>query len=855
MQPEMQLAPEFGQVPGRCGSGSLANMSPNPALPLPQNYLSQTPAQEKNTWAKSSTMGKPQRRATLLGYEQPLGAGDDETQGSAKRQDHFAPRRKRWNLDADAIIQKLNCHTSFQVREGYELTDLPRFSDTANYQVSETEQFDLWTFEVKRLVSIANDPNSIEMEGGLDEWFGAADRDGYLGLDKLATQLNYAISICILDNELLLLEFDPAISNPANFLASRTRLSGTFGPEITVSLTRGSVRLTRENDRCYQAMVNYVTGTLVRVLLRTVEGELWDQNVVLALAKLAAKLKVVGIELEKTATMCLAGAREWDHRLRQQQRNDFAPPSSENKSGGARNKQVEAAQTVFGQWGHEYFSLMDAFHQCIAVLISQVAGQLRSDSLSTAVTDSFETCSIMYDTGFQQARAMLCQERTGAIGGSGHRSDVHCAGFAFEVCLAVLEKLRERDSAAPSAGMPYTSVYWKWTRILAPKAGDEGVQLARPRTGELHLASMRDVITAFVPFVMVCGGFPRQLHGMVGSVHLFAKPGATKTCDDVPALASFMLRTSSYRSTADPEVTSVSESPIARKRALAQWPSAASGTAEPPRPPVGGNGGIIGAESTDDGALQADLREANADVARVLTLIDSWIIDETSIIVPYRRYCWGALGLCGGLVVGGLAIGFSVEERIHGVDPFNISTFCWVLAGFIILVAKSIRVQEWPWRDFVLGRVVCKSVSEVVAVTWVDAQLLLSILLRLEPVMLLNKRGPFETIFTRRNPETGFAIDVPLGTAAVNEGGCFFVKVQCNTGPAIMCLRTNYSHEYNSIAPQSRSEERGEVKCDKLDTPWCWGKGPDKGPLYPMMTNAMAWTRVIGLQGHNAYFD
>jgi len=114
-----------------------------------------------------------QRRPTLLGYEQPLkaGSGRDPRGGS---QDHYAPRRKEWDIDAEAIIRKLNCHESFTLLEGYEITNLPRFSDTMNYRVSEEQQFDLWTLEVRRLVDIINDNKPIDLEG-TDDWFGSAD--------------------------------------------------------------------------------------------------------------------------------------------------------------------------------------------------------------------------------------------------------------------------------------------------------------------------------------------------------------------------------------------------------------------------------------------------------------------------------------------------------------------------------------------------------------------------------------------------------------------------------------------------------------------------------------------------------
>ena len=500
---------------------------------------------------------------------------------------------------------------------------------------------------------------------------------------------------------------------------------------------------------------------------------------------------------------------------------------------------------MFIHGGHEYFQVLGSFHQCIAVLIKQAANDPHSDLATTAIIDSFEACSIVYDTGFQQVRALLCQQRSGAIGGSSNLSEVHCVGFAFEVCLARLEqlekehprKLLERDTA-------YASVYWLWTRILPLKEGAEGTQLGDSRSGE----------------VPSCPDAPRH-HGICALRHdlrrifkatpadawSMSKSGMTaKPCDNVPFLASFMLRTSNHRSTANSDWTSLSACAIARRRALAQWPAAALGDS-PTSPAL--------ARSKDNSALRNELRVTNAKETEILKIMDSWIIDETSIIIPYRRYCWGTLGLCAMLVLGGLGIGLSVQTRIDGVDPFNISTFCWVLASFLILVAKSICAQEWPWRDFFLGRVVCKSVSEVVAVSSVNAQLLLSMLLRLEPVMLLNKRGPFESVFTRRNPETGFAIDIPIGTAVLNEGGCFLIRVQASSGPAIVGMRVNYGQGYNGIRPRDSLEEGQEISCSRLDTPWRWGKGPEKGVLYPLATNPLSWTRVMGLQCDNAYFD
>jgi hypothetical protein len=97
-----------------------------------------------------------------------------------------------------------------------------------------------------------------------------------------------------------------------------------------------------------------------------------------------------------------------------------------------------------------------------------------------------------------------------------------------------------------------------------------------------------------------------------------------------------------------------------------------------------------------------------------------WDIEENSVRVKYAQYVYTVLTVCGILVAGGLTAGFTVGQRLRGVDPLGIATFSWIFAGFIILIAKSIRMNGWPWRDFLLGRVTCRSLSELRVVTSVN---------------------------------------------------------------------------------------------------------------------------------------
>ncbi|KAF5702433.1 hypothetical protein FMUND_13488 [Fusarium mundagurra] len=101
--------------------------------------------------------------------------------------------------------------------------------------------------------------------------------------------------------------------------------------------------------------------------------------------------------------------------------------------------------------------------------------------------------------------------------------------------------------------------------------------------------------------------------------------------------------------------------------------------------------------------------------------------------------------------------------------------FAWIIAGFIILLSKSIRVAEWPWRDFLKGRVTYRSVRELASVTGLDEQGIMMHLLSLEDETPLVTKGPYNSVFSSTGSD-GFSIDVQpkIGTLVVS--GCLSLK-------------------------------------------------------------------------------
>jgi hypothetical protein len=177
-----------------------------------------------------------------------------------------------------------------------------------------------------------------------------------------------------------------------------------------------------------------------------------------------------------------------------------------------------------------------------------------------------------------------------------------------------------------------------------------------------------------------------------------------------------------------------------------------------------------------------------AEYAKHKQTMNHWVVSEDSITIKCRRYV--ALVIIAALIVvcGCMAVPFAVGSRIPGVDPFQITTFGWGLAFFVVILAKSRYVSEWPWHQFLRGQVVCRSISDVNEVTKIDPQMILMNLLHGECDNILKTRGPFNGMFGRQaeGPD-GFSIDVPVKLSTMLASGFIMLKVINEKGEHLIC--------------------------------------------------------------------
>jgi len=246
-----------------------------------------------------------------------------------------------------------------------------------------------------------------------------------------------------------------------------------------------------------------------------------------------------------------------------------------------------------------------------------------------------------------------------------------------------------------------------------------------------------------------------------------------------------------------------------------------------------------------------------------------WVIAESSVTVPCKRYIVMVLAFCTIILCGGLAVPFVVKQRITGVDPFQVTTFAWLLVGAILVVAKGRYVSDWPWHDFLSGIVVCGSVSDVAKVTGVHPQMILMHLLHNERNNTLTTKGPYNGMFQRTVSGAGdpfgglpgsggvpsstigmascdgFSIDEPVDLSTMLTSGFVVLKVLSEKGEHLICLDVRKGAPWDWA---SRNQYKFFLACMDLGKDKRGMDASDgKFKVLKLTWNEVRWNRVLGL--------
>ncbi|KAI0411298.1 hypothetical protein F5X98DRAFT_383918 [Xylaria grammica] len=678
----------------------------------------------------------------------------------------------------DEVLKAVRMHRSFRlpfVAPGIEVTDLPSLESVVDYGVTEDVEDTLWAKEATRLVKAVTSSTPLEFIGSADLTLDTAS--SYDIFTSLADQMWHALHIDMYDAANIAVEHCPRLLRISNMKLTRRILEHYRGEENN-AVSRQAMTPERRQD--FFRLVDYCTAIMARVVCAAAEGNSLHVNVLAHLAKISTKLKVLSAKLVEFSEISLSHTSsdlKFDHKgytgLRGRLDKIGNGPDIDilDIVRGTRQGQLENSGTATKEgalreiYFVQCFKVRICIHQLLRVILLSIKGtsQLANTSLS-----SYEMCALVYESGFDGSPILAFQDGEDDLMGTSDASHLNSARSGFDVL--------DQSSIG-------TSIHWNY-----PPNGSQGT---------IRLTSMSHVITVIIPLLMTdprAASFTQDLidiavYGEFSGQRL-ANPVKPRSYGKYTAF--FSLSTDSYRkiqeSRKPQDAKSLSSAPLRCNNlymgtALGRFPS---------NVPIDEN-------------MEDLVQHRRWELENIARIMDKWVFEEKGVMVQCRKYVIGWMSACFLVVGGGLAVGASLGQRISGVDPFNITTYSWVLAAFFLLIAKSIRVKNWSWNDFLHGRVLCKSVSELSSVTGIDEQFIFVKLLQDERESFLETRGPYNVVF-RRKSQDGFSIDRPLNIWAMLLSGLIVVETESVRGRGLVYLDLRPGTKFQTINKLGDSE-------------------------------------------------
>ncbi|KAI5836795.1 hypothetical protein DFP73DRAFT_589437 [Morchella snyderi] len=646
---------------------------------------------------------------------------------------------------------------------------LPEYDNLSAYFVSEDTAKTFLQREIARLIAVVENPEG-KLRFSNQKILKEGSRDAYKELSFLFKMVMQAVSIAILDNEVLDMKYGSGLSSYRNVSKHLGRVRS------------GHLEIPEEDyiEACF-ILVNYVTAILIRLITQSGSGDYWHNNLVGVLAKLTAKIKVLLMGLKHGAVASMMNAEAALEESGQSAgKEDEEEDEEDCEEIILTQKTKEGKASPTGPAIALYCAHQAKFRSGPFTILNYILMSLQYLNRSGHPMTSYE--------------ALLFQDRDYEFQATSDLDNLNVAHSAFNILNQTVLNVQKRKRMSPAlqggpspssdTGNLCTKIEWKYSEEQdqpssahgGPGSQSDISDSPRSYKQELILYTMEDIITVMVPLVATSPVVSANLNGfrtmvsLTGDVDDDVRPYTESKFD-----AFFRM----YTSESDRRQDALQLSKAVQS-GLFSRSSLISGT------------DVNLTLSNDQTSASSPDRENTVMESRLRQLIedmDEWVYDESSVIVNCALYVWSVIAVATTLVLGGLAIGITVNERLKGVDPFSITTYAWILAAFIILISKSYQVESWPWRDFLLCQVKCRSVSELQTVTGIHDQLIMAKILHDERGTILNTRGPYNSVFQRRSEDgSGFSIDRPLTTRTLLLSGLTMLKVVTPQGHALVCL-------------------------------------------------------------------
>ncbi|OJD36657.1 uncharacterized protein BKCO1_10000162 [Diplodia corticola] len=729
--------------------------------------------------------------------------------------------------------------------------EFPEYDGMSDYSVAEEAAKTLWKSEIKRLLE-----HGVKTDRPLrfehDTFLKGISKTGHDLMSDLSTQLLSVATLCQLDNECITLEYCSPLSSQTNIPKLMRQASISQQNDHSDEDGDAQQHLHEYESRLEASfrLIDYVSAVLARLISTTATGRYWQHNLIGVIAKRAAKMKILLLDLKTHAPIIIGKANA------AYERKSSLEDQGETDENFLRNLNNNARDDLTSR--DDFALIMHCAHQAkfrvgIDKAFRNTLLSLRSLDLSGRPATSYEMCAVVYETGFEGFKSLLFQDRDFEFSATSNLDNLNTVHSAFKNLNQTVEYLRDRISAPPGANnqerlkITIEWVYKDAGQVDASRAtelsGSDQFDLSSHARETIDLKSMADIVTVMI-LLTTCS--PAVVDLITETKGLMALTSdANDVVDPLPTrqfVAFFCMTTDEFYSR--PQTTTLSLSQAMKAGVFSRY--------------------SLMTRSNRDKNDDTDACKLAAEYSRATTRkMRSWVVDENSVTVVCQRYVWTVMTAAFALAGGGLAIAFSVGDRIHSVDPSNMATYAWALAAFLMVICKNLLVANWPWNDFLHSRVRCRSVLELAAVTDINEQLIMARLLNDEAGgSLLKTRGPYNSVFNNQSSD-GFSIDCPLSNNTLLLSGLTLLMVATPQGRALVCLDGRRGTDL--VAVEHRGTRNSNLLvCDDFNKLankatdarlMVKGDGEELETLHLRRTDSVEWNRIQGIyNGEHAVF-
>jgi hypothetical protein len=375
-------------------------------------------------------------------------------------------------LKEDLIFASTQHHVTFEFN-GNTLEGLAKYNDATLYGITAEKEKDLVRKEIGRLVTAATTNDAFLFHSDLQ--FDPSPETAFQELSDLADQIKCAMGIIRLDNASISIQHctNELQDTLHNFRHARSRLIGRFEPTNRV---RGSgpkmLSPNSRNTALYHALVDYMTASVARTLVRTAVSDYWNKHTLSCLASCTVKIKVLGYDLEKSAEKSISNA---EHALQEMNELHDSKESYLVKIRPAPYEEVKEVDTLDTETdtSRRYHDEKTIFNKRVWGLMRQILySLLRSESQTTA-PDCFQAHTTVYKAGLDSSQKILSIGRLGEIDSSAEPLVLRNSFTSMELMIRNAQKIEGNRGNVPknaaNAQPSGTTIECEWVNANAQK--------------------------------------------------------------------------------------------------------------------------------------------------------------------------------------------------------------------------------------------------------------------------------------------------------------------------------------------------------------------------------------------------